>query len=201
MLATRPYPGVTKWILLTLAFTIGLLVILKETAQRLMPQVQPDHEKVHPLPPIYPKPATPTKDDEVITFFHLTTTTSAQSILEYGLQPTVGARSGNDARFFAITQQRGPYPRPTRQQITEMLEELAQQLIDSGFKSDSVVVVYIKIPLSKVETLETANLIRYGPFFPASASGYTETIFEVLSFPIVNQFKDQWYSQPLIINK
>ncbi len=70
MLATRPYPVVTKWILLALAFTMGLLVMLKETAQRLMTQVQPDHEKVHPLPPIYPEPATPTKDDEVITFFH-----------------------------------------------------------------------------------------------------------------------------------
>ncbi len=74
MVTTRPYPVVTKWILLGLAFTLGLVVILKGTTQRLITQVQPDPEKVHPLPPVYPKP-TPDKAEEFVTFFHLTTAT------------------------------------------------------------------------------------------------------------------------------
>jgi hypothetical protein len=129
MLSIPNYPLITKWIvlvLLGLAFTLGSVVVLKETAQRLITQVQPDDEELHPLPPIQPRVVTPDGEDEVVTFFHLTHMASAQAILRHGLQPVVGARSGNDTRFFAIT----------------------------------------------------------------------ETIFEEEAFPIVNQHKTKWYSQP-----
>ncbi len=197
MLATRLYAGVTKWILFGLAFTLGL-VLLKETTQRLITQVQPNHEKVHPLPPIYPKPATPDNNEAVVTFIHLTTTASAQAILEHGLQPLTGARSGNDARFFAFTQERGPYPRPTNKQIEEMLSTILLQLRESYLNVD-VALVYLRIPKKEVISLESKQLIHYGSFFPASAPGYTETIFELPSFSTVNQYKHLWNYQQLVV--
>ncbi|MDM8520125.1 hypothetical protein QUF64_08765 [Anaerolineales bacterium HSG6] len=129
----------------------------------------------------------------LVTYFHLTTVSSANEILINGLKPSIGQRSGNDGRFFAFTQERGPYPRPTTEQIEAMLSDIGAQL-ELSQPDEIRTILYLKISEDVVFDLEQSSLIHYGPFYPMSEAGYTETIFEVSSFPVVNQYRHLWYT-------
>jgi RHS repeat-associated protein len=158
------------------------------------------------LPWVYPiddsLPDNPPDDDdeELITYVHFSTATAVDDILKNGIKPTSGVNSprdinGNpDLRFFAITEQRGPYPRPTRAQVYDMMNA-----INRGIQKDNPGVatglLVIMLPLSVVEKLEGTRDIIYRPFFRKPhlmKPGYMESVFETTSFTIVNQYRHLW---------
>ncbi|MDM8527278.1 hypothetical protein QUF58_03610 [Anaerolineales bacterium HSG24] len=55
-------------------------------------------------------------------------------------------------------------------------------------------IIHLKLPEKIISNMEELGLIHYGPFYPMSEAGYTETIFEVSSFPIINQYRHLWYT-------
>ncbi len=187
-----------KHLLIIVAFVVGSVVAIKETVQQVTLAGMPKPEEIAPVPPYLPKPDEPSpENDPLITFLHLTTVDSAQQILAVGIQPHVGARSGNDVRFFALTQESGPLPRPTDADITDMLSFVAT-LLESSHAGEKKELVFVKIPQAVVLSLEKVKFIHYGPFLPNSSDpGLTESIFEVDSFPIVNQYRHLWVAVPV----
>ncbi len=166
------------------------------------PQKKPDWESFrraleNAVPYIDPAP-TPTDDEgQLVTYAHVTTVDYANDIMANGIRSIVGSQSGNDPRFFAVTTDRGPEPRPTIDEANEMLADIRNQLFISH-PSEPHALVLVKLPQNIVEQLESSGLIHYGPFYPASQfPPFTESIFETLAFPNVNIYKPLWLTVPL----
>ncbi|MDM8521490.1 hypothetical protein QUF64_15695 [Anaerolineales bacterium HSG6] len=192
---SKPFPKTTVPVLLVviLAFAIGMAALIRQVIQQTSQQVKTQQEQVTAVPPLQPYPDSPDDDGEpYITFLHLTTEQAAQEILATGIQPLRGERSGNDLRFFAVTQESGPLPRPTNEQINDMLGSIEIQL-RRIYDYDKLVKLYIRLPRQTVDHLELSHQLYYGPFFPHSAPRYTESIFELASFSTINQYRYFWY--------
>ena len=164
------------------------------------PEVPPAPEPQPPTPPApRPSPEPSPSPERIVEYEHLTTEESADNILATGLIPIVGGSSGNDPRFFAVTMAARYQPQTTLQQRNEMLDEMWDQLrrrMRNEGKIQPAKIVHIRLPERTVRSLERSRLITYGPFFPNSSPGYTESIFEVGSFPTINQHRANWFATP-----
>lgn len=174
-----------------LIFTIGLTALIKQAVEQIEWKVETQPEKATPVPPNQPATDIPDDGEIYLTYLHLTTEDAAQTILAIGIQPFKGERSSNDRRFFAVTQDSGPLPRPTSEQINDMLGDITVQLRMS-YPQEQLAILQLRLPQRVVNYLEQSQQLYYGPFFPNSAPGYTEAIFEMASFPTINQYRYNW---------
>jgi len=141
------------------------------------------------VPPVQISTATP---EEEVEYLHLTTAEYAADILSNGIRAEKGQRSGNDLRFFAWTLAPRYSPPTTAIQLMEMMDDLRSQS-DVDFPHARLKVVHVLLPEQAVTGLERSGQLHYGPYLQVSAPGLTESIFEVSSFPTVNQYRSLWY--------
>lgn len=139
----------------------------------------------------------PLASAKLVTYAHLTTERFADDILVDGIRPITGAQSGNDKRFFTVTMERGPEPRPNQFEARAMLASIRKQLTTSH-PNEPVALVLVRLPVEIVELLENNGVVHYGSFFPRSQfPPYTESIFETESFQVVNRYRELWQIVPL----
>ena len=153
-----------------------------------------DATEVPPVPTL-----TDGDDNNYVTYLHLTKPKNAANILIYGIQPVTGLRShGNDEKFYAVTKHRGPYPQPRNQEIADMFGDLAGQFTDDDPTLTILTRIELRIPLDVAVSLENQNFIYYQGFYKnrwgasRSRPPYTETVFRLEAFPIINQYKHLW---------
>ncbi|MDM8518695.1 hypothetical protein QUF64_01505 [Anaerolineales bacterium HSG6] len=198
------------FILMLVAGAVGVVTVSHEKVDptdfvAIMAQSQPNphQERATQAPPV----ATPSHDDEgdYVTYLHLTRPEDARNILAQGIQPTEGIRSRRgDVRFYTITQQRGPIPRPNEVDVADMHRELARQFLVDEPSLTTLTLITIKIPLDVVLFLEDSRTIYYQSFYkntrtgiPISLPPYTEAVFEPTAFPIINQHITLWKFRPM----
>ncbi|MDM8531675.1 hypothetical protein QUF63_10925 [Anaerolineales bacterium HSG25] len=197
------------FILMLVAGAVGVVTVSPDEVDptdlvAIMAQSQPNphQERATQAPPV----ATPSHDDEgdYVTYLHLTKPEDAVNILGHGIQPTEGIRSRRgDMRFYTITQERGPHPRPDNEDVSFMHSDLATQFQEEDSIIAILTLIEIKIPVNVVESLEVQQLIRYQGFhkdsngFPVSPPPDTEAVFEAKSFSIINQYLPLWTSRPM----
>jgi len=148
-----------------------------------LPKRQPTHGLV-PLPG-------PTSS-ALVEFLHLTTAGSAAEILASGIQPRIGESSGDDLRFFEFTLAPRYVPSTTQLQLDEMMQSLRWQLKERYGENVRAQAVHILLPEDVVRSLEREKSLVYGPFYPRSAPGYTESIFDTRAFATINSYRATW---------
>ncbi|MDM8518693.1 hypothetical protein QUF64_01495 [Anaerolineales bacterium HSG6] len=197
------------FILMLVAGAVGVVTVSPDEVDptdlvAIMAQSQPNphQERATQAPPV----ATPSHDDEgdYVTYLHLTKPEDAVNILAQGIQPTEGIRSRRgDVRFYTITQQRGPIPRPNEVDVEFIHGLLANQFREDDPTLTTLTLIEIKAPLNLVESLESQNLIYYQGFyknksgFPVSPPPHTEAVFQPAAFPTINQYRHLWTSRSM----